>query len=140
MVSFVAATLIAVVMTAAIFPYMKRRPVGTPLTWGEAMVAATYVFFLFFWSYGVVPNQWLLLADNEWSWRSDMLVAGPGDILTHLPFEVTYVVIRDLVAVAIYGVVLAANVAIWMIWQGRGKEKAPEIETSRFGRPLVRSS
>jgi len=34
--------------------YAKRRPVGTPLTWGESMVAATYVFFLMFWVYGVV--------------------------------------------------------------------------------------
>lgn len=140
MVSFVAATLVALVLTAGIVWYMKRRPVGTPLTWGEAMFAATYVFFLFFWAYGVVPNQWLLLADNEWSWRSDMLVVGPGEVLTYLPFEVTYVVVRDLIAIAIYGIVLVANVVLWMMWQGRGKEKGVEIETSRFGRPLVRSN
>ncbi|MGY6502661.1 MAG: hypothetical protein ACXIVQ_17390 [Acidimicrobiales bacterium] len=135
-----AATLVALVLTAGIVWYMKRRPVGTPLTWGEAMFAATYVFFLFFWAYGVVPNQWLLLADNEWSWRSDMLVVGPGEVLTYLPFEVTYVVVRDLIAIAIYGIVLVANVVLWMMWQGRGKEKGVEIETSRFGRPLVRSN
>ena len=140
MVALVASTLIAVVMTAVIIPYMKRRPVGTLLTWGEAMFAATYVFFLFFWAYGVVPNQWLLLADNEWNWRADMLVVGPGGILEALPFEVTYQVLRDLVAIGIYAVILVANVALWMMWQNRGKQKAPEIETSRFGRPLVRSS
>ena len=29
----------------AIVLYGKRRPVGTPLTWGEAMPAPRYVFF-----------------------------------------------------------------------------------------------
>lgn len=139
MVAFVASILVAVVLTAAIFPYMKRRPVGTPLTWGEAMFGAVYVFFLFFWAYGVVPHQWLTLADNEWNWRADRLVAGPGGILQELPFTITYLVLRDLIAVAIYGVILVANVAMWAIWQGRGAtQQAPAIETSGYGRPLVK--
>jgi hypothetical protein len=139
-VSLVAATLVALVLVALIFPYRKRRPVGTPLTWGESMVAAVYVFFVFFWSYGVVPNQWLLLADNEWNWRPDRMVSGPWGIVEQLPFDISYQVLRDLIAVGIYGVVLVANVALWMIWQGRGKEKVAEVPTSTFGRPLVRSN
>ncbi len=47
---------------------------------------------------------------------------------------------RDLVAVVIYGVLLVVNVVMWMLWQNRGEKKAPEIETSRFGRPLVKGS
>ena len=50
---------------------------GTPLTWGEAMVAATYVFFLMFWVYGVVPHQWLTWAQNELKWRSDAIARRP---------------------------------------------------------------
>ncbi|MFP3907558.1 MAG: hypothetical protein ACLFWR_11055 [Acidimicrobiales bacterium] len=140
MVSFVASSLIALVLAAAIIPFRKRRPVGTPLTWGEAMAAAVFVFFLLFWAYGVVPNQWLLLADNEWGWRSDKMVYGPGGVIDALPFDVNYVHLRDLVAVVIYGMILVANVALWMVWQGRGKEKAPEVPTSSYGRPLVRSN
>lgn len=140
MVALVASILVMVVMTAAIFPYMKRRPVGTPLSWGEAMFAATYVFFILFWAYGVVPHQWLMLADNEWSWRADVLVVGPGEILTKLPFDITKQVLRDLVAVGIYGVILVGNVVVWMAWQNRGEKKAPEVETSRFGRPLVKGA
>jgi hypothetical protein len=139
-VSLVASTLVALVMVALIFPYRKRRPVGTPLTWGEAMVGAVYVFFLFFWTYGVIPNQWLLLADNEWSWRSDRVVYGWFGFVDAMPFTLTYEHLRDFIAVAIYGAVLTANVALWMIWQGRGKQKAAVEPTSTFGRPLVRSS
>lgn len=141
MVAFVTSLLITVVMTAAIFPYMKRRPVGTPLTWGEAMFASTYVFFLLFWSYGVVPHQWLILADNEWSWRPDAIVLGPGsETLTWLPMSFSKQTFRDLIAVAIYGALLVGNVAIWMMWQNRGKTTAPEVETSRYGRPLVKGA
>lgn len=140
MVSLVASSLIALVMALAIIPYRKRRPVGTPLTWGEAMVAATYVFFLFFWAYGVVPNQWMMLADNEWSWRSDRMVSGPGGVVAGLPFDLNYEHLRDLVAVVIYGIILVINIVLWMVWQGRGKQKAPEIPASSYGRPLVRSN
>lgn len=122
--------------------YMKRRPVGTPLSWGEAMVAATFVFFLLFMAYGVVPHQWLTWADNELGWRADRILVGPGDILTTaLPFELTYVVLRDVVVSAIYGGFLAAQVVVWKAWQERGKAKAPrrkELDTSPFGRPLVK--
>ncbi len=140
MVALVASILVMLVMTAAVFPYMKRRPVGTPLTWGEAMFASVYVFFILFWAYGVVPHQWLMLADNEWSWRADVIVVGPGNILEVLPFTITKQVLRDLVAVLLYGVILVGNVAVWMMWQNRGEEKAPEVERSRFGRPLVKGA
>ncbi|QGG93795.1 hypothetical protein [Actinomarinicola tropica] len=141
MVAFVVSILIAVVLTAAIFPYMKRRPVGTPLTWGEAMFAAVYVFFILFWIYGVVPHQWLMLADNEWGWRPDALVLGPGsETATWLPLTFTKETFRDLIAVVIYGIALVANVVVWMMWQNRGKTTAPEVETSRYGRPLVKGA
>jgi hypothetical protein len=139
-VALVASTLVALVLVAGILAYRKRRPVGTPLTWGEAMAGAVYVFFLIFWAYGVVPNQWLLLADNEWNWRPDRMVYGPLGVVDALPFDVSYMHLRDLVAVTIYGIILGANVALWMIWQGRGKQKAPEVPASTFGRPLVRSN
>src|SRR3546814_4008802 len=93
--------------------YSKRRAPGAPLSWGEAMVAATFAFLLFNLWYGVVPHQWITLADNEWSWRSDRLVAGPWGILEanrFLPFTITYVVLRDLIVVAIYGVAMGLPV------------------------------
>ena len=57
--------------------YAKRRKVGTPVTWGEAVLAGTYVFALLFMIYGVVPHQWLTYADTDLKWRKDAIVAGP---------------------------------------------------------------
>jgi len=49
-----------VVGTAVIFVVGRRRPPGTPLTWGEALIAATFVFGVMLVGYGVVPNEWLM--------------------------------------------------------------------------------
>ncbi len=123
--------------------YMKRRPVGTRLTWGEAMLAATFVFFVLFLAYGVVPHQWLTWADTELNWRPDRILVGPGEVFTFLPFELTYQVMRDIVVSGIYGAFLAAQVVVWKVWQGRGTAKPAdrrELEKSPFGRPLVKGA
>jgi hypothetical protein len=125
--------------------YAKRRPVGAPVSWGEAMLGATLVFALMFWAYGVVPHQWLTYAGNELSWRPDKILVGPelpftgdeGVVVFLLPFTVSYETLSHLVAVGIYGVMLALHVAGWAIWQGRGREKPLEL-TSDYGRPLVK--
>ncbi len=145
MVAFTLSVLVTLVLCGAIVMYMRRRPVGVRVTWGEAMFGAMVVFFGLFWIYGVVPHQWLTWADNELNWRTDKLFVGPGGILRaqaqggSFPFTITYVVIRDLIAVAIYGVALVVNVAMFFMWQNRGKKaEAQVIERSSFGRPLVR--
>ena len=55
-----------------------------------------------------------------------------------LPFTMTYLVIRALIAVGIYGVALAGNIVMWNQWQNRGVEPAEAAPTSAYGRPLVR--
>ena len=148
MVAFITALLILVVLCALVVPMSTRRPVGTPLTWGEAMVASVYTFFLMFWAYGVIPHLWLTWADNELQWRPDKVLYGPGSILQpqalggNFPMTITYQTLRDLIAVGIYVVFLAGQVALWMYWQNRGKraEKATAttVVESDYGRPLVR--
>ena len=150
MVAFVGSVVISILMTAAIVGYSKRRPVGTPLSWGEAMFAATYVFLLMFWVYGVVPHQWLAWADNELGWRSDSYLLGPSStstlpVLENLPFNVSKQAVRDIIATLIYGVYLTGQVALFVMWQGRGdaaarKQKAIEERTTAYGRPLARKA
>ena len=149
MVAFVVSTLIGIVIF--IVPYrwgLKNRPVGASLTWGEAMVASIWVFFVLFWWYGVVPHQWLTLADNELGWRSDKLLRGwgfdpaagkQGIVERALPFEMNWLIIRDIIAVGIYGVALGGNIAVWGHWQKRGKAKpGSDVAVSGYGRPLVK--
>ena len=144
MVAFATSIIVTVLMSLGIVWVAKRRPVGAPLTWGEAMVAAVYVFFMLFWVYGVVPHLWLTWAGNELVWRPDKLLYGPGNILKPqekggwLPFTVTYQTLRDIVATMIYGVMLTANAAGFVLWQKRGKKATTAVERSEYGRPLVR--
>jgi hypothetical protein len=146
MVALAVSTLITILLTLAIIPVAKRRPIGTPLTWGEAMFAAMYVFGLLLLAWGIVPHEWLTLADKDWQWRPDRLVFGPGDILKpkanggRLPFTIHYQVLRDVIAAGIYGVTLGAWVGIWIWWQKRGKKVSTEVEVSSYGRPLARNS
>ena len=149
MVAFIGSLLVTIVVTALVIPMAKRRPVGTPLTWGEAMVASVWAFFLMFWAYGLVPHLWLTWAGNELGWRPDKIVYGPWDILKPqsmegwLPVTITYQTLRDIIAVLIYVVLLVAQVWLWIWWQNRGKRAeaataAKASATSEFGRPLVR--
>ena len=152
MVAFIVSLLLTVAMVAPIFPYAKRRPVGTPLTWGEAMLGATYIFFIIFWVYGVVPHQFLTWADSELNWRPDVVWLGPGGQLT-LPFDIASLdtpwfpvqvsarAIRDVIATVIYVVFLGLQMWIWSWGQKRGDRAAAAtaIEpTSTYGRPLVK--
>lgn len=141
MFRFVVSTILALAMVAVVLVVMKRRPVGAPLTWGEAMVASLWVFAIFTLTYGIVPHEWLTWADGDLGWRPDRVFVGPGRIVeTILPFTVTYLVLRDLVAVTIYGIFFVGQVVLWSMWQNRGKVKPKEIPTSAYGRPLVKKA
>src|SRR5438105_1246854 len=121
MVAFCASILILIAGCAIVFFVGSRRPPGTPITWGEALVGATFVFGLMLLAYGIVPNQWLKWADNELLWRPDRIMfaasakwpiiftgakasteaaAGRGRILF------TYQALRDIVVTLIYVVML----------------------------------
>ena len=147
-VAFTGSLLVAIAMTAGILWYAKRRPAGEPLTWGQAMAAAMYITFLLFWAFGVVPHQWLTYAEGEMAMRSDAILAGRGSTgwLQHLPgttkpfpVVITKATVSDLVTVNIYGVAFVASVAVWARWQKRGEKKTEVVETSTYGRPLVKA-
>jgi hypothetical protein len=136
--AFATSLLVALAMDGAAIAYGRRRKPGRLLTWGEAMAAAVFVFIVGMLWYGVIPHQWITLADTEWKWRPDRIVAGPGEIVTKLPFTVTYVVLRDFVTLAIYGAGLTLHVFHWVHWQNRSKTKAAVVPTTAYGRPLAR--
>ncbi|MEA3056415.1 MAG: type transport system permease protein [Actinomycetota bacterium] len=144
MVAFLTALVVTLGMTGAAMAYGRRRPVGAPLTWGEAMAASAYVFMILFLIYGVVPHQWLQWADSQLGWRKDKILAGPEVVKNKsigfdIPMTITYETIRDAIAAGIYIVGLGLQIALFAMWQNRGKSKPKEIPTSAFGRPLVKA-
>jgi hypothetical protein len=153
MVALIVSLVILFGLLSLLIPMAKRRPPGTPMTWGEAMVASTFSFFLFFWAYGVVPHLWLTFADNELKWRPDAFVYTswgwtggvfkPQSAGGWMPLTISMQTLRDLVAVSIYGLFLVLNVAVWAWWNNRGEraeKKAKAIPSSQYGRPLARKA
>ena len=147
MVAFVTSFLIAVVAMGGVLLYGRRRPVGTPLTWGEAIAAAAFAFGLMFWAYGVVPHQWLQWANNELRWTptKKLVTVGQWELLGAPlpPFTVDYEKVRDVVVVVIYGFFLTSHITMWWLWQTRNKRAEAraqrELAPSAYGRPLVKA-
>ena len=144
MVAFIFSIFVTVALTLVVVPLSKRRPLGTPLTWGEAMVAAVYVFGLLFLAWGVVPHQWLTWAENELNWTASRNLHGPGGIFKPqanggpFPFTMNYRHVSDTIAAGIYGVTLGAFGFIWTGWQRRGTKPSTAAVVSTYGRPLVK--
>jgi len=136
--AFLLSWLVLLLGAGVVVLYAKRRPKDAPLTWGEAMVAALFAFFLMFVAYGIMPHQWLTFADNSLHWRKDKTLNGPWGLVGKLPFTVSYEAVRDLVAVLLYVVALGLQMVLWSMWQKRGQEKPKELPTSAYGRPLVK--
>ena len=144
MVALLVSLAITAVMVGVVVLFARRRATGAPLTWGEAFVAGTFVFALMLMLYGIVPNQWLLWADNELGWRSDKLFLGDdglnfggrGRIL------ISYQVFRDVIAAGIYVVFLGGQFYVWTWWQKRRQRAATaataELGSSAYGRPIVK--
>ena len=145
-VAFLLAFFASIALTLAVIPYGKRRPVGKPLSWGEAMLAATYAFGVMFLAFGVVPHQWIDHADRNLGWSRDDIVIGPGEILKPqalggwMPLTLQYEAIRDIVVVLLHALYFGLIIFIWSWWQKRGQVKTAEIEVSSFGRPLVKKA
>ncbi len=149
MAAFVTSTIVTIAMCVAVFVYGRRRPVGTPVTWGEAMIGSAWVFFIAFMAYGVIPHQWLTMAENEWSFRADRIVSGPYGIVRPIsqggwfPFDITYRAISDSVAALLYVIFIGVQIWMWSLWQNRGsraeaKAQAALARSSSFGRPLIK--
>ncbi len=141
MVAFIASLVATAVMMGILLRVAKTRDPKQPLTWAEAFLAAVFVVTLLLVVYGIMPNQWLLWADNELNWRKDAFFFGENGIQFFgrgrilIPKEV----LRDIIASLIYVVALVAHVYMWLWWQRRGKAKpaAAQPKESAFGRPVL---
>ena len=140
LVSLIGSTL----LTLVVIPYGRRRPADRKASWGEAMLASAYVFGVLFFAFGVTPNQWILHADADLGWDRTKTIFGPAGILRPQseggwnPITLQYEAVRDIVVVLIHVYFVALFLFIWSWWQKRGQVTAKELETSTYGRPLVK--
>lgn len=144
--AFIVAFVATVVLSMAIVWYGKRRPKGTPVSWGEAMIGATYVFAVLFLAYGILPHQFIDHADKNLGWSRDKLIFGPGGIVKPRsaggwnPITLQYEAIRDTLVVLLHAVFFGLHMWIAVWWQKRGDNVSKELPTSSYGRPLVKKA
>ena len=144
--AFIVSLVCAVLLSLAIIPFGKRRPVGTPLSWGEAMLAGTYIFGVLFLAFGVVPHQWIDHADKNLGWSRDKFLIGWGGFLKPqsqggwFPFTLQYEAVRDIVVVILHVIFFGLFMWLAVWWQKRGEVKPKELPMSTYGRPLVKKA
>ena len=109
--------------------------------WRPGSSRSTRSCLLYTSFFGVVPDQWMKHAEGTLAMRSDAILAGPGSTgwFEWLPVRITKATIADFVTVNIYMIGLALTIAMWAVWQGRGASTGDEVETSNYGRPLVKA-
>lgn len=141
MVAFIGSFLVALVLMGVIVAYGRRRPADAPLTWGEATVAATFVFFCMFWAYAIVPEAWIKFFSNDLEWRPDQYLAGPDGTLVKGPISVSKAALGDIITTVIYVFMVGAQIALFSFWSRRGKLQADQArrDATRRGerRPLL---
>ena len=147
-VAFLVSFFGAIALTLAVIPYGNRRPVGKPLSWGEAMIASVYAFGVMFLAFGVAPHQWIDHADKNLGWTKDKIIYGPFGILKPEsaggwnPITLQYEAVRDIVVILIHVVFFGLIIFMWGWWQKRGQRATTttEVATSSYGRPLVKKA
>ncbi len=144
--AFLTALIATLVLSLAIIPYGKRRPVDAPFSWGEAMLASVYLFGVLFLAFGILPHQFIDHADKDLGWSKDNIIFGPGGILKPEsaggwnPITLQYEAVRDIVVVLLHAALFGMYVFLAVWWQKRGDVKPKELPTSTYGRPLVKKA
>ena len=73
MAALITSIVITTLMIAGVIGYGKRRPIDRQTSWGEAMLGSAFVFMLLLMVFGVVPDRWVRLTDNEWGWSVEKM-------------------------------------------------------------------
>ncbi len=145
--AFLVSLFVSTGLALLVIPYSKRRPKGTPTSWGEAMLASVFAFGVMVIAFGVVPDRWIAHSDADLGWTKNRIIYGPGDILrpkalggSYFPFTMSYEALRDIIVVLIHVWYFGLLIFLWGKWQKRGDAPAAgtEVATSSFGRPLVK--
>jgi hypothetical protein len=117
---------------------------GRKLTWALATVGAFLFTLEMLILLGVVPNQWLSLAQGtlDWSERK-VFITIPKWLVLNNNVAISYGALKDIIVAGYSTTVVAAVAVIAYQWQERDKRaarKAAATTTSTYGRPVVKGS
>lgn len=112
---------------------------GRPLTWARATVGAALFTGLMVVIFGVIPNQWVALAQASLEWTPQkILVTIPPALVLGNDLSISYATLQEMI-IGGYPVVMLGIVAtVMIVWQNRSRavEKPKPTPVSSFGRPM----
>lgn len=113
---------------------------GRKMTWALASIGAALFTALTIILFGIVPNEWLTLAQATWQWTPQRIAFTlPRWLTLNNEVAISYSAIKDAVSGG-YTVVVTGAIAVAMIkWQtreARAPKAAPPEPVSPYGRPL----
>jgi hypothetical protein len=130
-----------ILMAAIVYGWV----LGRPLTWGTASVAAFLFTVEMIVLFGVIPNQWLTIAQGDLEWTGQKIwFTLPKWLVLNNEVSISYGVLKDLISGGYSALMLVAIAVGAYRIQERSKRAAsaapPPPELSSYGRPLIKGS
>lgn len=113
------------------------------MTWARAVFAAFLAWFELLLLFGIVPSEWLNLAQTDLDWSSQRIALTiPSFLVLGNEVEISYAVLKDSISMGWHLVMIPA-VAIFALQiqkmhDGRPAAAEKPEKKSPYGRPLVR--
>ena len=112
------------------------------MTWARAALGAALFTALMMILFGIVPNQWLSLAQGELELSSaKKLPAIPRWLVLNNEIEVSYATIKEAILGGYVANLTAVIVVVMYKWQEREKKRKagpPPQPVSAYGRPITK--
>ncbi|MDQ3781874.1 MAG: hypothetical protein M3349_02930 [Actinomycetota bacterium] len=112
------------------------------MTWARASIGAFVFTTLMMILFGILPNEWLTLAQSDLEWTPQRVVFTiPPGLVRGSEIDISLAAVKDMISGG-YAVGAVGAVAVAMYqWQERTRRRAaapPPQPVSRYGRPLTK--
>lgn len=126
------------VMAGLTLAFLFRRE----MTWARASLGAALFASLMMIIYGVVPNQWLSLAQGPLDWSSARTVfTVPEWLVLNNEISISAATVKEAIIggyVAVVTGVIAVTMYQWQVREKKRKAGPPPQPVSAYGRPVSR--
>ncbi|HHC08229.1 MAG TPA: hypothetical protein ENK55_05890 [Actinobacteria bacterium] len=109
-----------------------------PLTWARAAVGAFLFVGLFIIFFGIVPNEFLNIAQSVWEWTpTKVFVTIPPWLVLGNEVSISYAALKDMISGGYSATVLVVGAVAMVKWQERDKDAGTKpTPVSDYGRPV----
>jgi hypothetical protein len=116
---------------------------GRPMTWARATFAAFLTWMEFVVLFGIVPSEWLNLAQTDLDWSNQRVALSiPPWLVLGNEVDISWAVLKDSISMG-YNLTVLVGAAVFAykiqdIGGGKPAETKKTEKISPYGRPLVR--